>query len=264
MLRSTFCHVQGIGPETERSLWDQGCYTWECLLERIDEISIGSAAKEVALRSITQSIEALDRGEHQYFRKCLGQAELWRAWADFRHSTVYLDIETDGGRQGHAVTVIGLYDGSDFSCLVKGDNLESFRDIISRYSMIVTFFGTGFDIPMLQKRFKDLEFDHLHLDLCYALKKIGFSGGLKKIEKQVGISRGGDTEGLSGLDAIRLWESYRRGSQECLNRLIAYNREDVVNLERLAEIAYKGLCERTYGAHYAPISEAAVRKASIH
>jgi len=144
------------------------------------------------------------------------------------------------------VTVIGLYDGKEFQCLVKGDNLENFRDIISNYSMVVTFFGSGFDIPVLQKRFPGIQLDQIHLDLCPALKRVGVRGGLKKIEKHLGINRSPETEGLNGYDAILLWRQFERNRNEsALERLMAYNREDVVNLERLAEFAYDRLQDDT-------------------
>ncbi len=187
------------------------------------------------------SKDALTLGNHQFFQKALGTAEAWRAWPEFRESCVYLDIETDGGNSGQAVTTIGLYDGKEFVALVKGNDIENFRDVISRYSMIVTFFGIGFDLPMLQKRFRGIEFDHIHMDLCFTLKRLGYRGGLKKIEKQLGIARPCETDGLNGQDAIRLWREYQRGREESLETLIAYNREDVVNLEVLAQIAYDGM-----------------------
>jgi uncharacterized protein YprB with RNaseH-like and TPR domain len=83
------------------------------------------------------------------------------------------------------------------------------------------------------------------MDLCFALRDIGYKGGLKKIEKQLGISRGDDTDGLTGLDAVRLWRQHQLGIESALERLIAYNREDVVNLETISEIAYKGLKGKT-------------------
>ncbi len=142
--------------------------------------------------------------------------------------------------------MVGLYDGKDFQCLVKGDNLENFRDIISNYSMIVTFFGSGFDLPMLTKRFPGLKFDQLHIDLCPTLRRVGIRGGLKKIEKEIGISRGDELEGLNGYDAILLWQRYQRNRDDsALEKLIAYNREDVVNLEKLAEIAFEKLKDHT-------------------
>jgi uncharacterized protein len=238
VLQSTFVHLPGVGLATERSLWSQGCKDWDCLLEGLRDYSIGSASRELARQELIKSKDALAGGVHQYFQKALRSAQAWRAFPEFRQSCVYLDIETDGGSDPESVTMIGLFDGREFKCLIKGEDLEDFRDIISHYSMIVTFFGAGFDLPVLQKRFPGLVLDQIHIDLCPALRILGYTGGLKKIEKMFGLQRSEETEGLSGYDAVRLWRQYCRGSENSLETLVAYNREDVVNLEPLMESAY--------------------------
>ncbi len=240
MLTRTFLHIPGVGPRTERQLWEQGCVDWDAFLGDT-RYELNQVPYEQARLEIETSKSNLESGVHQYFSRSLGMAEAWRAFPEFRQRLVYLDIETDGGDRGESVTMVGLYDGTEFRALVKGDNLAEFPDVISHYSMIVTFFGGGFDLPMLQKAFPSLKFDQIHLDLCPTLRKVGLHGGLKKIEKAVGIERPEETDGLSGMDAIKLWRAYRLGSEAALERLIAYNRDDVVNLERLAEIAYQRL-----------------------
>lgn len=245
MLTRTFCHIPGIGRETEWALWQQGCEDWRSLLDRLEDVSIGTASKAIAKRTLEHSIDALEQRNHQYFGKALNSLEAWRAWPEFRESCVYLDIETDGGQSGKAITTVGLYDGKEFQCLIRDRDLESFRDVISHYSMIVTFFGAGFDLPMLQKRFPGILFDQIHIDLCPTLKRLGYRGGLKSIEKQVGIARGEETDGLGGQDAIRLWRLHQWGNETALDQLIAYNREDVVNLEVLAQLAYDKLMAQT-------------------
>lgn len=248
MLTKTFCHIPGVGYHTERSLWQAGCEDWDTFLRNPPAFNVGAPGTEAVVREVERSKACLENGEYQYFKKALGMSEAWRAWPELRSSCVYLDIETNGGQSGDSITTIGLYDGKEFTCLVKGQDLANFRDLISKYSMIVTFFGTSFDIPMLQKLFRDVRFDQVHLDLCPALRRLGLRGGLKKIEKQLGITRADVAEGLSGLDAIRLWHAYsRRGNEEALQTLIAYNREDVINLETLAEYAYNHLRRATLG-----------------
>ena len=241
MLKHSFSHITGVSQQTEQSLWEQGCTSWDDYLRDPARFKTGSATTESLIRGVNESQAALAGNDYSYFSKLLGLGESWRAWPEFREKTVYLDIETDGGNTGNAVTLIGLYDSKGFTALVKGDNLEEFSDIISGYSMVVTFFGSGFDIPMLKKRFGAVEFDQIHLDLCHSMKRIGYRGGLKKIEKQLGINRGDDTDGLNGMDAIRLWREHLRGNKSSLEQLIAYNREDVVNLEVLTRVAYDGL-----------------------
>lgn len=245
MLERTFIHVPGLGAHTEKALWKQGCVTWDKFLEEPDSWTLGESTRASIKSTIESSSRALGSKNHQFFSDALGTKESWRAWPAWRKSCVYLDIETDGGDSGNAVTCVGLYDGTAFRCLIKDQDLHLFPDIISHYGMIVTFFGTGFDIPMLKRAFPGFHFDHLHMDLCHTLKRLGYRGGLKKIEKQLGINRGEDTDGLNGMDAIRLWREYLRGNEASLDTLIAYNQEDVVNLERLAEIAYSKMERET-------------------
>jgi hypothetical protein len=257
VLTRTFLHIDGVGATTERSLWAQGCEDWDGFLADPSRYSVGTAGTEAVERAVRKSKSKLEKREHQFFRRALGLAEAWRAWPEFRDSCVYLDIETDGGSSGNSITTIGLYDGKEYVCLIQGQDLENFRDLITRYSMIVTFFGSGFDVPMLSKRFPDVKFDQIHLDLCPTLRRIGLHGGLKKIERELGIDRGEETAGLDGLAAIRLWRAYRmQGNERALRTLIAYNRQDVVNLETLAQYAYDhlraqvtaGVCGAEHGA----------------
>ena len=112
--------------------------------------------------------------------------------------------------------------------------------------MLVTFFGSGFDLPMLEKRFRGHTFNQIHFDLCPTLRRLGLRGGLKSIERQLGIARGEETDGLSGWDAVKLWNMYYHlGDEAALERLVAYNREDVVNLETLAIYAVERLQVQT-------------------
>jgi hypothetical protein len=242
LLERTFIHVPGLGEETERALWRAGCHSWSSLLGGLESYSIGSADRQMAERVLRRSVEALEKREHWFFTNALGIREAWRAYPAFRDEAVYLDIETDGGRSGRSITTIGMWDANGFTGLVKGRDFDRFPDLIGQYRMIVTFFGTGFDIPMLQKAFPTVTFDQIHLDLCPTLRRVGLQGGLKKIEKQLGISRGDDVDGLGGLDAIRLWQRYRQFRDEsALETLLAYNREDVANLVHLAEVAFERL-----------------------
>ncbi|MBA4292972.1 exonuclease [bacterium] len=247
MLTHTFCHIPRLGAHTERELWRSGCRHWDYFLEHSHEFSTGAVSRDEAKRAIEESTQALSERNHQYFADSLSSKEAWRAWPEFGDKIYYLDIETDGGQSGDSITTVGLYDGKDFVCLVKGQDLGDFPDVISRAGMLVTFFGQGFDIPMLKKAFPMVPFDQIHLDLCFALKRVGVRGGLKKIEKQFGIARGDETDGLSGMDAIRLWRQYQRGDDSSLETLIEYNREDVVNLEVLAAITYGKLRDETLG-----------------
>ncbi len=236
----------------EQTLWKRGCLTWQDALDNLGDLSFGAADLDKVERVLNRSVEALANGEHQFFTPLLGLKEAWRAFPSFRESCAYVDIETDGGKGGQSITMIGLYDGQEFECFIRKQSLESFRDRISHFSMIITFFGASFDLPIILKAFPRLVLDQVHVDLCPTLKSVGVGGGLKKIEKFFGIDRGGDTDGLNGYDAILLWRKWEMTrNQGALDRLVAYNREDVVNMERLAEIAYEMKKSATFDAVFA-------------
>lgn len=239
ILESTFFHIPGFGVALERKLWAQGCLSWNTFLENPKEFDIHGASHDLAIKTLYESIKAYEERNHAYFERILGIMQAWRAWPTFRDESVYLDIETDGMGPTSKTTTIGLYDGHEFTCLVQRQTLKDFPEIMKKYKMIITFYGTGFDLPFLKKEFPSIQFGQIHLDLCPVLKNLGYKGGLKKIEKQLGINRGEETEGLTGYHAVKLWQAYQRGDISALDRLIEYNKEDVVNLETLAEIAYK-------------------------
>ena len=247
MLESTFIHIPGVGSEAEKSLWEQGCHSWGDLAQGLDRFSLGQAERSVVKRTLDKSVKSLAARDGSFFKKGLGLKDAWRAYPEFKDSCVYLDIETDGGQSGNSITTIGVYDGVEFKCFVKGQNILDFPEYMQRFGMVVSFYVANFDLPMLEKRFTGLKFNQIHLDLCPTLRQIGITGGLKKIEKHLGISRGEDTDGMGGLDAIRLWNRYSNlGDDRALETLIAYNREDVVNLEYLSQYAYENLRKRTF------------------
>lgn len=238
LLTSTFIHVRDIDVKGERRLWEQGATTWDAFLSEPDRFAVGCELGK-AVRAVENGSMRLERGEYQYFASRVPKREHWRMFPEFRDSIAYLDIETSGSTRGHEpITVIGIYDGVEYMPFIKGENLADFHDAISHYSVIVTFFGGGFDLPVIKSTFPSIRLDQIHIDLCPLMRQVGYRGGLKAIERAVGIERSPETAGLNGRDAVRLWGNYVRGSAASLDRLLAYNREDVVNLEKLMELAY--------------------------
>ena len=245
MLDRTFIHVAGIGPITEKRIWERGCHSWDHFLRDPTAAGLSAPKTDRVVETITTSLNNLRRQNHRFFSQSLPSREHWRAYPDFRHRIAYLDIETTGMAEEDDVTIIGVYDGADVRIYTKGEDLQDFADDIGQYSLFVTFFGSGFDVPFLRRRFPHVRFDQLHIDLCWALRRLGLTGGLKHIERHLGVPRSPETEGLDGWDAVRLWREWQRGSQEALDLLKAYNREDIVNLERLMHYAYDHLRTKT-------------------
>ncbi len=242
MLTATFIHAPGVGPATEQSLWAQGVRSWKDYQEQASGLHLPPRHKITLHQTVEDSLSALEEGRTDFFAHNLPKREHWRAASQFP-KIGYLDIETNGGMSSDSITLIGLYDGFEMHSYVKGENLAQFAYESQDYDGFVTFFGTGFDLPFLKRRFPVLESvfaDRFHIDLCPLLKRLGHTGGLKKIEQQLKISRVPETDGLSGMDAVRLWRAYRkggRGSDDALRLLLAYNKEDVINMETLLRYA---------------------------
>lgn len=158
---------------------------------------------------------------------------VWHLFPEFRDSIAYVDIETTGlSRQYSEITTIALYDGNQIYTYVNGKNLEDFKADILKYKFLVTYNGRSFDAPFIEAFF-NIRLDHEHIDLRYPLKKLGYVGGLKAIEKRFGIDRG-DLKSVDGFFAVRLWHEYKRTKNErALETLLAYNCADVINLEIL-------------------------------
>jgi len=79
---------------------------------------------------------------------------------------------------------------------------------------------------------------HVHIDLRYLLKSLGYAGGLKGCERQLGLDRK-ELSGMDGYFAVLLWDDFiRQGNAKALETLLAYNVQDTVNLEILMVMAY--------------------------
>ena len=237
MLESSFIHCSGIGPKTERSLWHVGILDWSTYLLGESQSSILRSRRAALDTLIADSVERLRHYDYRWFARMLPSREQWRAYPAFGDRAAYLDIETTGGPDGGLVTVIGVYDGRNLRQYIRGVDLHQFPAEITQYATLVTYFGSGFDLPVLKREF-GMDFPQIHIDLCFLLKRLGYSGGLKSVETQLGLRRSAVTGGLSGFDAVRLWWSWRGGNAKALDILLAYNAEDVINLERLLRIAY--------------------------
>jgi uncharacterized protein YprB with RNaseH-like and TPR domain len=239
MLCHTFQHIPGLGERRERALWRRGISTWDDLLAAPQRSGLPATLLRDAHAIIHLSKEALRQRNIYFFAQLLPVREHWRLYRDFREVTAYLDIETGPlghGRQG--ITVIGLFDGREFRSFVRGHNLHTFEAHLRRYDLLVTFNGKSFDLPMIERDL-GIPVYQAQIDLRMFLHRLGYHGGLKRIERQWGIYREDEIAGLNGFDAVLLWARYRHGDAAALERLIAYNRADVVNLEVLLQRGYE-------------------------
>jgi hypothetical protein len=247
MIQSTFVLLKGIGEFTERRLWEHGVEDWQGFLTHASLPGIAPGRKTAYDLDISAAIQQLRNGHARYFAHCLKSRDHWRLFEAFKGDAVYLDIETTGVPPPDGeITLVGLYGHDRMVSLLRGDSLTEDRlnQELSRYHLIVTFFGSVFDLPYLRAKFPGLILDHPHFDLCFAARRLGLLGGLKQIELQSGIDRPSDLRGLDGWDAVRLWQAWRHGKTDALDLLLRYNESDVRNLKPLAELIYDRLQAR--------------------
>ena len=249
MIRHTFTILDGIGEKTEKRLWREGIITWEEFLKESSINGLSSEKKRYHNLKLNAYLKALKEDDTEFFSLHLRRKEHWRLYDEWKSDVVCLDIETNGfmPQKGGYVTVVGIYDGRKWKAFVRGEDLteENLKKELSRYKLLITFYGAVFDVPFLCKTFRRLKFNIPHFDICFGVKRLGLKGGLKSIERLFGIRRDESVAGMDGYDAVKLWYEYRRGSKEAFELLLTYNREDTVNLYRLADLVYHQLREST-------------------
>ena len=247
MLRATFLHLPGIGPATEADLWQSGFRDWQDLFERPGSLGVSAATRARLRKELERSERALAERDAGWFARRLPNREHWRLFPAFAAETAYLDIETTGlSPYGGIVTVVTVHGGGSTRTFVAGDDLEELPAYLQRYQVLVTFNGSRFDVPFLLASFPQMLVPPAHIDLRFLLYRIGHAGGLKRIEQRLGLGDRSGVEGIDGLDAVRLWQEYRRGSSSALDRLVRYNRADTVNLEPLLAFTAAELERRVF------------------
>ncbi|MFB6281089.1 MAG: ribonuclease H-like domain-containing protein [Haloferacaceae archaeon] len=230
-IEQSFLPVRGVGEATERRLWEAGITRWRAF----DGSVVGPTVADRIEAFVDEATDRLAADDAGYFAARLPDGECWRLYENFRADARFFDIETTGlDHERDRVTAVSVHRGGETTTLVRGDDLTAgaVREHLADAPLLVTFNGKRFDVPFLESSF-DVSLDAPHLDLMYACRRLGLTGGLKRVEREVGIER--DRPDVSGRDAVRLWRAYERGDRSALDRLIAYNREDAVNLRALAD-----------------------------
>jgi uncharacterized protein YprB with RNaseH-like and TPR domain len=155
--------------------------------------------------------------------------------------SAYLDIETTGLSPYSAeLTVIGIHveDRCEEVVQLIGDEISpsGLMRAIRNISALYTYNGSRFDLPFIMKKLKiDLTGHCPHTDLMYSCWQRNLKGGLKAVERQLGIER--RLTDVDGWVAVQLWHNYKlNGCINSLNKLLEYNKEDVLNLKKLRGI----------------------------
>lgn len=256
-LRNTFLHVEGIGPKKERELWERGATDWAAA--RAADLSwLGRSAAERVRQACEISEERLERRDAAFFSHRLPTSRRLQVYEAFRADAAFLDIETDP----YEITLAGVQFRGRYRAFVRGEDLDELPAYLDSAKLVVTYNGSKFDLPILLRSvyrevllagaapaglpgrpprglFNLPRGVHIpglgHLDLMLVLRSLGLRGGLKRAEPQFGISRPEEVAGLDGADAVLLWHRHLAGDARAFDLLVEYNRQDVVNLERIAD-----------------------------
>ncbi len=151
----------------------------------------------------------------------------------------YLDIETTGLSPDYSsLTVVGIFvdDGLGGQVIQPIGSEISVRyilDTLHGVDTLYTYNGRRFDLPFINRALGvNLEEMFDHRDLMFDCWKNKLYGGLKAVERRLGIPR--KLPEVNGLEAVRLWRRYQAEQDvDALFTLLEYNKEDVVNLKTL-------------------------------
>lgn len=246
MLTSSFQLARGLGPRREQQLWDAGVAHWADYAG--SAVSLSRQADRALRAAIDRAREAFDAGDVDRLAESLPAGEHWRLFSAFSAGAAYLDIETsDDDVATCSISAIGICDRNGPHLLLAGRDLQRFPELAQGWSLLVTFNGLSFDLPILRRAFPDWQPPRGHIDLRHLLQRLGHGGGLKAIERRLPalhLPRPAHLEGLDGGNAGYLFVRGRAGDQAALRRFAEYNLYDVINLRTLMAYAYNTLLER--------------------
>lgn len=261
VLERSFVILPGIGAKKEADIWRSGILHWDAFLAAEHVKGISAERKPELDSELLRYQEAHRCGDSHLVCSQLGPRHAWRAYSALGDRAMSLDIETTGLDRSSVTTVVGLHDADGGRCLVRDlpEDQMSIAGIpcrrltparlqteVDRAGMLVTFNGASFDLPFLTREF-GTRFQIPHLDLRPPLRRLGFSGGLKRIETDLAIPRDADLEGITGYHAVRMWYAWQRDRDTtAFERLIRYNIADIGNLGRMADHVDRALTKREF------------------
>jgi uncharacterized protein YprB with RNaseH-like and TPR domain len=286
MLRSTFQLAPGLGPARERALWRHGIACWSDYSEHDSRARSGSPSVgplsdprepgapalaqleqfgqleqsqlkqlkqlkpvRTALRDAIESADAaLAARDVDALAARMPAGEHWRLFEVFANGAVYLDIETSDDVVGFAgISAIGVLDSRGPRLFLAGRDLQRFPEWMQSGSLLVTFNGLSFDLPILRRAFPDWQPPRAHIDLRHVLAQLGHRGTLKQLEEwlpALHLERPYPLRALNASGASALFHRGRDGDRAALRRFAEYNLYDTINLRTLMAYAYNGLVDR--------------------
>lgn len=236
LLHETFIHLPGIGQAKELELRELG-------LKSLGQLILSKDIKVIQKKNvkieIEKSIRALEDRDINYFYERLPRHQLWRMIPGYEKKIAFLDIETTGLAHppvGKVTTIAVLMNGKLYQAHSDKQKSQLVERVQDEAEILVTYFGENFDVPFLRKQYK-VPLRKAHLDLCFSLRRLGYTGGLKSAHRWFRNLPPRKSTGIDGFDAVRLWNMYEDGNKKALETLLFYNAEDTTLLQPLLERA---------------------------
>jgi uncharacterized protein YprB with RNaseH-like and TPR domain len=210
--------------------------SWDDCLTREEDIPFNGKRRKRLIDDIQKSLIALDSHHIDYFTAAFPAAEHWRILGNYFDRAAFIDVETTGlSRHSCHASVIAAFHKGQMHSFVYGENLDDFLLLVDDAGLLVTFNGNCFDIPFLERTFNLPKIGRPHVDLRWIAWHEGYRGGLKSIERQLGIRRPPHIEGIDGFEAVDLFFQWQRGDASSRHRLVSYCRADVCSTYLIAE-----------------------------
>lgn len=236
MIDGCFRHIRGVGPGTEAVLRERGFLTWDECMKRNADLPMGGGRRRAFLEALSESRDLLDNDDIGALVALFPVSEQWRLLAAYLRRATFLDCETTGlSRNSSHVSVIAAYHGGMVRTFLYGENLEDFLELADEAELLVTFNGSSFDLPFLEKTFNIPAIGCPHIDLRWVAWHAGYRGGLKSIERQFDIRRPPVVEGIDGFEAVDLFYRWQNGDANARRLLADYCAADAVSTCLVAE-----------------------------
>jgi hypothetical protein len=171
----------------------------------------------------------------------------------------YLDIETNAKKANEGMVVaIGLLTGDEPEVMFaesfeeERKALEWLKNKLNNCDLIVTWYGSGFDIPFLCTRalIHKIDLSELNeiqmLDLCQwsRARLLLSSYSLESVARFLEINGGKGFKEFHGTDILALFKLAERGDNEARKLIIEHCKDDIVVLKLVHE-KLKPMIERS-------------------
>ncbi|MCP4135123.1 MAG: ribonuclease H-like domain-containing protein [bacterium] len=235
MIDEVFVHCPGIGPQRETRLKELGFHNWENSIREQEKLPFKKKRKEQFLEAIQNSIEAYQANDIGFLVNQFPNKEHWRILHTYFENATFFDIETTGlyWYESH-VTVISAWHRGKLHTFLYGENMDDFLDLVDEADLLVSFNGNCFDVPFIEQTFNIPQIECPHIDLRWVAYHKGYRGGLKLIEKELGIWRPQEICEVDGFEAVELYYQWLKGDLNSLNKLVQYCNADVMATYLLA------------------------------